>query len=267
VPRRARWRRRWRAPDPEPLGVQHLEDLLPLRRLQRARLRPPGRTGWAWRRRRATVAPVPARARPAGRRAGRGGPHDRGQRGDGVLHGGAHRPVVGFGAGRRARWAYVAAGREPAKQRGEFPWTSITLAWRASWSRRRALSRRSRALSRRSRVDRRAATASALAERGQCALVTLLAPLRDQRGVQALAAQQRALAGLVELLVLGKDAQLVGGRVLAWRPGRSGTSGRGRTPFVQSVPTPARRSSSPSVWWSSLALHSPIQLGKRLTRG
>src|SRR6266508_4808224 len=76
-----------------------LEDPLPLSRLQRARLGPYGRTGWAWRRRRATVAPVPARAWPAGRRASRGGPHDRGQRGDGVLHGGAHRPVVGLGGG------------------------------------------------------------------------------------------------------------------------------------------------------------------------
>jgi hypothetical protein len=35
--------------------------------------------------------------------------------------------------------------------------------------------------------------------------VTLLAPLGDQRGVEPLAAQQRALRGLVQPLVLGQD--------------------------------------------------------------
>jgi len=49
-----------------------------------------------------------------------------------------------------------------------------------------------------------------LAQRLQRALVTLLAPGTDQRGVQAFAAQQRALAGPVQRLVLGQDLLLVG---------------------------------------------------------
>ena len=52
-----------------------------------------------------------------------------------------------------------------------------------------------------------------LGQRLQRAAVALLAPLRDQRRVQALAAQQRALARLVQALVLVEDLRLVLRRV------------------------------------------------------
>src|SRR5581483_866433 len=58
-----------------------------------------------------------------------------------------------------------------------------------------------------------------LGQLGQGAPVPLPAPLRDQRRVQPLPPQQSALAGLVQLLVLGQDLGLVAGRV---RPRRLG---------------------------------------------
>jgi hypothetical protein len=52
-----------------------------------------------------------------------------------------------------------------------------------------------------------------LGQRLQRTTVTLLAPLGDQRGVQALTAQQRPLGGLVQPLVLLQDPRLVAGRI------------------------------------------------------
>jgi hypothetical protein len=66
-----------------------------------------------------------------------------------------------------------------------------------------------------------------LLQPGQRPFVALLTPLADQRGVQALAAQQRALAGLVQLLILPKDPQLVGRRVAPGRPWPLGHFGSG----------------------------------------
>jgi transposase len=113
------------------------------------------------------------------------------------------------------------------------PWTSSTLACRASWSRSRAFSAARRVFSRISGSvggrPRRCCNAC------NAPLVTLLAPLGDQRGVQALAPEQRALAGLAELLVLGQDPQLVGGRVLAWRPGPLGDFGVGHLVHTASL--------------------------------
>src|SRR6266516_2051483 len=61
------------------------------------------------------------------------------------------------------------------------------------------------------RIGRRAALW--LGQRLERAPVTLLAPLAEQRRVQALTAQQRALAGLVQALILGQDLGLVARRV------------------------------------------------------
>src|SRR5919204_2352999 len=63
------------------------------------------------------------------------------------------------------------------------------------------------------RINRRPARGRT--QRLERASVTLLAPLGDQRGVQPLATQQRALAGLVQPLVLGQDLGLVASRVTA----------------------------------------------------
>src|SRR6266700_7160828 len=114
------------------------------------------------------------------------------------------------------------------------------------------------------------ATTRILAQRLQRATVTLLAPLRDQRGVQAFAAQQRALAGLVEPLVLGKDAQLVGGGVLARRPRPSRHLRIGMALHLVSARPDLHSSSCHGLAGSSLALHSPISARQashmRLTR-
>src|SRR6266508_3284641 len=66
------------------------------------------------------------------------------------------------------------------------------------------------------RVGRRASLRRG--QRRQRPPVALLAPFGDPRGVQALPAQQRALAGLVQPLVLGQDLGLVASRV-GPRPG------------------------------------------------
>src|SRR5215218_4313445 len=103
------------------------------------------------------------------------------------------------------------------------------------------------------RVDRWAATA--LLQGRQRALVALLAPLRDQRGVQALAPEQGALASLVELLVLLQDPQLVGSRVGAWRPGPLGHLRVGHPLHAPSVrPQLGGGHRRHRLWWSSLAL-------------
>jgi hypothetical protein len=71
-------------------------------------------------------------------------------------------------------------------------------------------------LSRRSRATSRSrGLASGLGQLGQRTPVTLAAALGDQRRVQALAAQQPALGGLVQALVLLEDLRLVLRRVPA----------------------------------------------------
>jgi hypothetical protein len=89
------------------------------------------------------------------------------------------------------------------------------------------------------RVDRR--PARWLAQRLQRAPVALLAPFGQQRGGQALASQQRALALTVQGLVLGQDLGLVPGRVAAGRLARSGTSGSGISSLIASACDTATR--------------------------
>ena len=131
---------------PEALGVQHLQHPRLLGHRQCPRLgcgrRPRPTWWWRWG---LPVAAIPARARLANRPAGPHRPHRRRQGG----HPDPGCPSAGRLAGCRALGGpVVAARREPAERRGEFPWTSITLAWRATWSRSRAFSRPSRACSR-----------------------------------------------------------------------------------------------------------------------
>jgi hypothetical protein len=57
-------------------------------------------------------------------------------------------------------------------------------------------------------VDLRAT--ALLRQRRDCSAIPLLAPLADERRVQALAPQQRALAGFIQPVVLGENPQLVG---------------------------------------------------------
>src|SRR6266536_2455299 len=169
------------------------------------------------------MGPIPARARPPAGLAGRGGAHDRGQ----VV-------MVGSTVALSSSRAWRPSGRSAR-------WDRRRRCWLRAWKQRGAfpLGLQHPGLAGQlvpqpgvvgpqprdlplARVDRWAATTRALAQRLERATVTLLAPLTDQRRVQALAAQQRALAGLVQPLVLSQHAQLVGGRVLArWpRPSR-----------------------------------------------
>jgi hypothetical protein len=69
--------------------------------------------------------------------------------------------------------------------------------------------------------------AGRLGQRLQRTSVALLAPLGDQRGAQALPAQQRALAGLVEALVLLEDLRLVLRRISARATSTLGDLGSG----------------------------------------
>jgi hypothetical protein len=119
----------------------------------------------------------------------------------------------------------VAARRELAKQRGEFPLDLDHFGLAGELVAQPGVVAPQPGVLACHRVDRWTAAALGLAERGQRTLVALFAPLGDQPGLQPLAPQQRALASLVELLLLGQDAQLVGGRVGAWRAGPLGHLG------------------------------------------
>jgi hypothetical protein len=111
------------------------------------------------------------------------------------------------------------------------------------------------------RIGRRAATPRGLAQRGQRALVALLAPFGEQRGVQALAAQQGALPLLVELLVLTP------GSAACRRPGTGVVAGAAPAPGVGHLvhgcslrPHLGGGHRRHLSGWSSLARHSPIPL-------
>ena len=229
-PRPAAWRRPWPAPRRRTrCGVQHLQHRGPLRARQRTRLRgcgcrqplgirPRAAVGfWRWRR-------YQRRLRLADRRARRLARRPRG------ISSTTASSIRSRSSSRSLGLSVALPVASCSNSAESFPWTSIT--WRAlssSACRRWFTGAQPGVLALR---GDRPAGAPPLGQRLQRTPVALLAPLGDQRGVQALAPQQRALGGLVQPLVLRQDLGLVPGRVRPARA-RSGTCGSG----TSSTPT------------------------------
>ncbi len=183
---------RGRAVD-EALGVQLGEDGLALGLRQRPRRRRRGPRGS---RRGRPATAVDRRRRRAQRATCRPGSDDRGEVFDGLLD---HRSVLPC--------APLGSSKSPSSAE-TFPCTSITL--RAFSSSRSARSKRrwQRGDLRLARIGLR--TPAGTIERRKRAALALAAPLRQQRRVQALAAQQRTdLTRLAARVGLAQDPQLV----------------------------------------------------------